>query len=148
MHKIKHLKMKMICISEHLSFLIFVRVKSKYRKTRKNLDTWKYAVIILKFEQYRFWSWVQKMQTDWQTVKIWVYTVCLDLSVRKLRIITVICKWAVLEVININSCANLTWHNESNQEWNVLNITCRLQDLYAYWVPTRWWVWSSWNAYR
>ena len=42
----------------------------RYGKNTKNSDTRKIAVVILKLEQYRFTtkSWVQKMQTEWQTV--------------------------------------------------------------------------------
>ena len=43
---------------------------ANYRKTPKNSDTWKIVVIILKFEQWGSTtdSWVQTMQTEWQTV--------------------------------------------------------------------------------
>ena len=69
-----------------------------YRKIPKNSDTRKIAVIILKIEQCGsvIELWGQTMQKEWQTVKtlirsclIWVFTVCINISVRKLSIITV-----------------------------------------------------------
>ena len=44
--------------------------KTENRKTPKSLDTRKIIVIILKFEQCgsTIEKWVQKMQTEWQTV--------------------------------------------------------------------------------
>ena len=88
-----------------------------YRKNPKISDTLKFAVITLNFEQDGFTKELcsQKMQRELQTVQtqirlllIWVYTVCLDLSVRKLGIITVIVLLCFLPntiFIHIFNCA-------------------------------------------
>ena len=72
----------------------------QYRKNPKILDTWKFAVITLKVEQR--WLFLRVMHPkdaegianrvdpDQTAPLIWVYTVCLNLPVRKLRNITVI----------------------------------------------------------
>ena len=80
-------------------------VRQTYRKIPTISDTRKFAVITLKVEQdgFSLEKCIQKMQRELQTVYtlirllltdcsrsslIWVCTVCPDLSVRKLRIIT------------------------------------------------------------
>ena len=54
----------------YISAHVFLCFPSNYRKFPKNSDTRKIAVIILKFEQVGSAQeeWVQKMQTEWQTV--------------------------------------------------------------------------------
>ena len=63
------------------------RDENVYRKNPKISDTRKCAVTILKFEQGGFTIelCVQKMQANGKQCRPWVYTVCPDLSVRKLR---------------------------------------------------------------
>ena len=72
-----------------------------YHKYQKKLHTRKIAVIILKYEQCgsTIEQCVQKMHMEWHSVQtligllrsslIWVYTVCANLSVPQIRIITV-----------------------------------------------------------
>ena len=85
-----------------MSWRVTIRSKYKYRKIPKNSNTGKFAVIVLKFEQSGFTvqycvkrCWRNGKQCrPWsdcssRSCLIWVYTVCSDLSVRKLRNITV-----------------------------------------------------------
>ena len=64
-----------------------------YRKNRKVSDTPKMGCNHPKI--WTRWLYCRLMQMEWQTVQtlisspIWVYTVCPDLSIRKLRIIAV-----------------------------------------------------------
>ena len=93
------------------SLLKIYEASVKYHKNPKNAVTWKICC-----NHPKIWTrWLyprvmrSKMQTEWQRVStlislIWVYTVCTDLSVWKLRIITVLSKLLHWKNLYTTSC--------------------------------------------